>query len=474
MDMVIFLNFVKFIFYVIMVLTYCIKCSDVTQSMRSTTDCPRIRKAWHLLSTLEKQTVTDAMLEFRQTSDFETIASIHSAPYISIMHQSSANFLWHEYLLWEVESRIRIMNQTKYGCFAMPYYDFTIDFGKELNPSILSEPKYFGGYGDPNNLFAVNQYSWKGVSNEKWSVPKENACIAKGDIWPNQCSIKRIPVNHNMVGHIVDSPEKIKLLLSSDKFKNFEDMHKEMGWKNYALNMFSGIGRNPDKIMIGDQKIKLKDLATVHIAQPYEPIWWLHHSFARYQLSMWTFCHGYDVIGTEDMENHPEMYTNYCGKEKANKRFSAGCIDYVNNLSNTNKKKEAFLEYSFDFSLDAPLDFHPLNEQEWSYVYHHNVTIRELYDISLWNIKYEAGTFWKISGIDTVCKNKLNQDWFILELNNNVLNADQANYKNGIIAFYLIFGIITFVIISYIGFLRAKSLRNDDDKYLPINNDPKV
>ena len=151
-------------------------------------ECPRIRRNWDLLSKEEKMLYIEGLMKLRENGngnllqdELVAIASVYQQ-YGSFHHKASTYFFLYSYLLWELESRIRNLGD-KWKCFAIPYWDFTTD------PSLIfnNEENGLGGFGDPDNEWKVNKYSWD-YSTEQYWVPTH--CTAEGDEFPI-CSLKR-------------------------------------------------------------------------------------------------------------------------------------------------------------------------------------------------------------------------------------------------------------------------------------------
>ena len=158
-------------------------------------ECPRIRRPWYSLSSDEKQLYVSALIKLRKNGggkleqdELVAVGSVHQDDFGSIVHTASSYLFWHGYLLWELESRIRALGN-EYKCFAMPYWDFSTESVRSTDEEPLifqDEDGLLGGYGDPNDEWTVNQYSWPYTTKQYW-VPAH--CTAKGDQYP-LCSLK--------------------------------------------------------------------------------------------------------------------------------------------------------------------------------------------------------------------------------------------------------------------------------------------
>ena len=142
-------------------------------------ECPRIRKSWLSLTKSEKNLYVSGLLKLRAQSEGQihldeviAVGSEHEQVYGSIVHFGSSYLFWHGYLLWELESRIRNLGD-EYKCFAVPYWDFSTEAGRSLDeaPYIFNNDIHgLGGYGNPDDYFTVNEYSWPGVTTKDYWV----------------------------------------------------------------------------------------------------------------------------------------------------------------------------------------------------------------------------------------------------------------------------------------------------------------
>eukprot|EP01084_Bolivina_argentea_P170740 295864_1 len=334
-------------------------------------ECRRVRRPWHTLSTEERALYISGLLQLRKKAngDIEhdellNIGSVHEDEYSPFIHKTSAYLFWHGYFVWELESRIRNLGG-KYRCFGMPYWDFTLEYGRESNP-LLFEGGEIGGDGDPNNEWAVNEYSWSPTTKE-YFVP--NNCFAANDHYP-VCSLKRSLRDP----FIMPSPPAIGAAIIENP--NFMDFASYSHLSGQAIHL---IDDHPEYME--------------PFPQSYEPVWYLFHSFIQYHQAIWVDCNDYDLIDADDLDQHPEAFEPFCNSE--------GRCDTV-----------------MGWDLDSPMYFGgALVDQEWSYIHSHNLTARKLYMLPKWNIIYDledGDGFYSTSGLSQYCKGKLNKDWFIL------------------------------------------------------------
>merc|ERR1719474_2239947 len=138
----------------------------------------------HLLSEDELMLYVDGLQQIRKNGKYQIMVDAHSIE--TEIHRGTSFFFYHTYFVWEVETQIRALG-SKWNCFAVPYYDWTIDAGRERNPLILNT--VFGGDGEPGNNNCVtdphNKNLWGII---KW--PVRELCNPAEDVEVG-CCLKR-------------------------------------------------------------------------------------------------------------------------------------------------------------------------------------------------------------------------------------------------------------------------------------------
>merc|ERR1712110_14699 len=107
-----------------------------------------------------------------------------------------------------------------------------------------------------------------------------------------------------------------------------------------------------------------------------------------------TDCQNYDEIAPEDLDKHPEAYTAFCDHDAPD---------------------------DCHVSLDMKMPFGSyLPFKEWAFVYSNELTVRNSYHLSRWNVVYDlkGDEFFAKSGLKEFCEGKLNDHWF--------MNAEEA------------------------------------------------
>eukprot|EP00485_Elphidium_margaritaceum_P008356 CAMPEP_0202692474 /NCGR_PEP_ID=MMETSP1385-20130828/6836_1 /ASSEMBLY_ACC=CAM_ASM_000861 /TAXON_ID=933848 /ORGANISM="Elphidium margaritaceum" /LENGTH=441 /DNA_ID=CAMNT_0049348007 /DNA_START=153 /DNA_END=1478 /DNA_ORIENTATION=+ len=329
--------------------------------------CQRVRRPWNALSSEERDLYKNGLLELRARGNLdpavdELIAVSSTHDHVgSVAHMDSDYLFWHGYLVWELESRIRSLGGP-YTCFGMPYWDWTAEFEHEDDTPLIYQTG-LGGYGDPNNNWAVNGFSWDVTTDEYWVAARSvQTCQAEGDACP-VCAVKR--AGYDFVSANSDQSR----ITNANHIKNlarFEDFQR---W------VVHGTGLPPA------------------IDNAYDPIWYLFHSMQSYYQAMWVNCHDYDLIDTttDDLGHNAMAFHPYCDDDTV-----AECVG---------------------IKLNDPLYFDGvLPDQPWSFIHKEKLTIHKLYSLPQWNVIYDLNgdDFYATSGLKNLCATKLNPEWFIV------------------------------------------------------------
>jgi len=357
--------------------------------------CQRVRRAWSTLSDADKSLYIRGLIQLRDHADqpgdnalkhndeYDVIMAEHMTQSAVFDHQQSNWFFWHAYLIWEVESRIRNLGG-EFACFAIPYWDYTTEKilslrGADDVPLIFDDGEFLGGYGNPDNEYSVNGYSWD-VTIEQWSMtidPNDPhyTCNAVEDSYP-KCSLKRTVTMEDMA--TISGPRE-----SGQAMRDLSDFADYTRW--FIESDYGGPGAVEASLSI--------------MSNSYDPIWVLFHSFIQLQQFMWTDCHEYDQIAPDELDAHPEAYSAFCDEVDAS--FCPG----------------QELDDAFEYSLSA------LAVARWSFIHSQPLTVRKAYHAPRWNIRYDLGDgegFWQNGAVDEWCADKLNDEWFTLSRSGEV------------------------------------------------------
>jgi len=377
-------------------------------------ECQRVRRPWNALTSSEKNLYISGILKLRENGNGDiskdelvAIASEHMDEYGSTSHSTSSYLFWHGYLLYALESRIRNLGN-EWRCFAMPYWDFSTeaDRPRDVEPFIFNQG--LGGLGDPDNSWTVNGYSWN-ITNEQYWIPTH--CTAKNDKYPI-CSLKRATSSTKEIS----ATEIGKGIVENIKFADFSRWYAE------TFNL-------PHNLLTNDETL-LSPVVT-----SYDPIWYLFHSMVSYHQAMWTDCNQYDLIPAEDLDVHSEAYSTYCD---AGEPVNCGPME-----------------------LDDRLFFGgSLQNQSWSFIHKNSLTVRKSYHLPRWNVIYDlrGDAFYKNSKLETFCKGKLNDKWFILNEYETDKILDASSYS---VAYWPHNPwLMVIAVMSFIGFVALCSFKN--------------
>jgi len=320
-------------------------------------DCVRVRRPADELSREELMLYVEGMQQIRANGKYQVLLDSHHAH--TEIHRGSSFFFYHTYYVWEVETQIRNLGG-KYRCFGMPYYDWTIEAGREQNPWILNT--VFGGDGDThqhNCVQAINGGPSKEWGIEKWPIAE--LCAPDEDA-RHGCCLKR---NLYWKEGVVDA-EGMNEVLTRPQFSAMEGgaayAHQKVHW------LFG----------LGDTCASCA-MATGY--SPDDPIFMLLHSYTAYLRAVWATCHGYDRIAGRDLDGHEEAYKAEC----ADGFFDGEC---------------GVIE------LDDVYEFDELPKYPWSITHHLDITPRMMWDFVDWNVQYDPGHFVDDAGLwdDAACE----------------------------------------------------------------------
>lgn len=290
---------------------------------------------------------------------------------------------------------------------------------------------YLGGYGDPDDFYRVNGYSWDISTEQYWSPMRKGAeCEATGDECPI-CSLKRVGIAQNQETEefkYVNSAKDVgQAIIENTKFKDFQV---------WVVSQCGGFPHGIDN--------------------SYDPIWYLFHSMETYYQAMWINCHNYDEIKGDELYDYiPNAFEPYCLEDDKNE-----CVA---------------------INLDDPLYFEGvLAKRPWSFIHNEQINIKKLYHLPNWNVIYDLNDddFYIKSRLRQKCGSNLNSEWFMfpaddidglidqemvgsfgdMSLRNKVLNIEVEYIKITCI-FFVMLGFMIVLCKMYF------SQRNNDEIY---------
>jgi len=335
-------------------------CKAIPEELK----CTRIRRAMHEMTEDELMMYVDGLQAIRANGKYQIMVDAHSQ--YTEVHRGSSFFFYHTYFVWEVETQIRQLGG-RFTCFALPYYDWTVDAGKESDPWILNT--VLGGNGDKGvNNCVTDPRDLRLWGIDKW--PIRELCGPPEDVQVGCCLKRNLDTTQRL-----SNPKDLAPVIEVPFFHEFLGgvliEHQRVHWL---------FGQEGDECV------------SCHMATGYspdDPIFMVLHSFVAYLRALWAGCHGYDNIDSFILDNHPDVYTGECidGFEEC------GAIE-----------------------LDEPYFFGPMAQADWSLTHKQDITPRDIWNFEAWRVKYDFGTFWDDSGLITsdMCDedNLLNSRWF--------------------------------------------------------------
>jgi len=317
-------------------------CSAIPEELK----CTRVRRPVHSLSQDELMLYVDGIQALRANGKYQIMIDAHSQ--YTEVHRGSSFFFYHTYFVWEVETQIRQLGG-RFTCFALPYYDWTIENGREHDPWILNT--VFGGNGDPGvNNCVTDPNGLKLWGIDKW--PVRELCGPPEDVSLGCCLKRNVDSSQHM-----STAKEVKPIIEVPFFHEFLGgvlmEHQRVHW------LFA----------MGDE---CQSCAMATGYSPDDPIFMLLHSFVAYLRAVWAGCHGYDHIDSFILDNHPDVYTGECIDEFD----ECGAIE-----------------------LDAPYYFGDMATMDWSLTHKQDITPRSVWNFEAWRVKYDLGTFWEQSDL---------------------------------------------------------------------------
>jgi len=321
-------------------------------------ECARVRQPMHMLTTEELMLYADGMHRIRANGKYQVLVNSHAAH--REMHRGSSFFFYHTYFVWEVETQIRALGG-KFQCFSLPMYDWTADVGHEANPFILNTVLGGNGQGEELCVDADLSDAENAWSQSEWNVRelcghsenKHLGCCLKRDLWADGEL-----GDASDIGEVMERPQFHAM--SGGVAFHHQKVHWLFGRGDECQNCAMATGYSPD-----------------------DPIFMPLHSFAAYLRAIWASCHGYDNIDPADLQDHPEAYTPQCADEQViadGTIFEGDC---------------GVIQY------DDAYEWEDMGRSDWSITSMMDVTPRMMWDFAQWNVQFNHGTFYELSGLST-------------------------------------------------------------------------
>eukprot|EP01083_Nonionella_stella_P137933 419667_1 len=330
--------------------------------------CTRHRKPWHMISDEERLLFVNGFQSLRRNGILSTFATTHHLEGIAFanIHKTSEFFYWHSYFVWEIETAFRALGDD-YQCFAMPYWDISIDadYVKDHSPMDddlpLFEHDFLGHYGTDHDLC---------VKGELWGINRYTTqYLCAADEISNQCCLKR--QRDRTVRTIGSKEELTDAIINDRQFRAFQ--HAVAGIHGSVHRLFA---MNNESHMYSNNAAE-------------DPVFLLLHSFVDYIRFMRTDCWQYDQLNIHEIDE----YIPYA--------FDGFFMEF----SNTDQLKKV--------RLDSVMDFAMVCDMESTYCHEHEVTPRVMFDAQSLDVSYELGSFWNENDdLQRFCAQKINNSWF--------------------------------------------------------------
>ncbi|MES1909731.1 MAG: hypothetical protein MHM6MM_002428 [Cercozoa sp. M6MM] len=203
----------------------------------------RYRRQWRRLSSQQQIEVVDTIRDFRQRGDWARFQRIHASLNNALQAHGTSLFLpWHRWFVHEFESSVRNLD-SRYACFSMPYWDWTLDAGSEqFSPLFASSA--FGG----NSFGACSTASWAA-----------SRCVTR---------------NFNNGVRFASAGEVANVITQQTQ------------WLTFAPRV--ELQHNLPHEFIGG------DMSTFESAN--DVLFFLHHSMVDMLFALWQVCHSYDGL----------------------------------------------------------------------------------------------------------------------------------------------------------------------------------
>ncbi|MFE7483873.1 tyrosinase family protein [Streptomyces sp. NPDC057552] len=228
-----------------------------------------VRKNQASLTTAEKRSFVDALLELKRTGQYDTFVTTHNAFIMSdtdngdrVGHRSPSFLPWHRRFLIQFEQALQAIDPS----VALPYWDWTAD--RTVGASLWA-PDFLGGTGRARDgQVAEGPFA---VSGGRWPV----TVTVDGRGFLRRALGSGVPQlpTRSEVDSVLAMPtyDTAPWNSASDGFRN----HLE-GWRGVNLH-------NRVHVWVGGQ------MATG--ASPNDPVFWLHHAFIDRLWAQWQARH---------------------------------------------------------------------------------------------------------------------------------------------------------------------------------------
>lgn len=138
-------------------------------------ECFRVRKNILNLTPEELADFIEGLQVLKANGVYDNITAIHGDPKTFGLFHGNDYFLpWHRWYVLKIESAVRALGG-KWACFAMPYWDWTLDAGREMESPIWN---IFGPMGKKNDSFCMREGPWAEWKNNKGTYRRVTSSVS--------------------------------------------------------------------------------------------------------------------------------------------------------------------------------------------------------------------------------------------------------------------------------------------------------
>jgi len=336
-----------------------------------------VRKPWHSLSDEEQLLYSRGFQRLHREGILTLFFESHDDASDNYgIHQTTQNFFWHSYWLYELENSFRDLG-TEYECFTLPYWDVSHDaeyWETAEDAKIDDIPIYNSNLGGNGNI--DNDYC---VEDEPWTIDEYNTeFLCADDETSPHCCLKRFHIDSN-TSKLSTRSELSDIIYVDQYYRLYDNFFSKVNYHHEYIHNFIGSVEqhthfNPTQ---GEPEV--------------DPLFPLFHAFIDFLRLMRTDCWQFDLVDVEDLDDY---------------------IPYSFAKSNDTQGTLIDLDYAMTFSILCDGTDHE-GERLCSY---NNITPRLMYDMSPnrgFGLVYELGEFWSANNeLQNACSDNLNSTWW--------------------------------------------------------------
>lgn len=214
----------------------------------------RVRKEWRELTTAEQTRYHDAVNKLKAAGTYDVFVATH-ANNADFSHGTSAFLPWHRQYVLDYENALRALGG-EFACMTVPFWDWSLDSGKEKSSVIFSSTTGFGSAGGSTSS-CITTGPFAGWKNNQVSPP---TCVARGS------SIAGSFASINTMQSMVASSSEYSVWRPAFEGTPHASVHNIIG---------SSMGT---------------------MASPNDPLFFMHHTNIDRLWAVWQDCWNYDEV----------------------------------------------------------------------------------------------------------------------------------------------------------------------------------